>query len=105
MAKSTTGSSARGQRAAASARRTRRRPAHQPPDRDIDFSDIPELTDTDLSTARRVGRPPVGGVTKQMIAIRIGPDVLEALRKQAAKRKLPYQTHIHDILARAAKRI
>jgi predicted DNA binding CopG/RHH family protein len=39
-----------------------------------------------------------------MIAIRIRPDVLEALRKQAVRRKLPYQTHIHDILARAAKR-
>jgi uncharacterized protein (DUF4415 family) len=105
MARSTTGSSARDQQAAASARRTRRRPAHQPPDRDIDFTDIPKVTDAQLRTARRVGRPPVGGVTKQMIAIRIGPDVLEALRKQAAKRKLPYQTHIHDILARAAKRI
>jgi uncharacterized protein (DUF4415 family) len=103
MARSTTGSSARGQRAAASANRTLRRPAHQPPDRDIDFSDIPELTDAQLRTARRVGRPPVGGITKQMIAIRIRPDVLVALRKQAAKRKLPYQTYINDILARAAK--
>jgi|SRR5579863_841847 uncharacterized protein (DUF4415 family) len=104
MARSTTGSSPRGLRAAASASRTLRRPAHQPPDRDIDFSDIPELTDAQLRTARRVGRPPVGGITKQMIAIRIRPDVLDALRKQAARRKLPYQTHIHDILARAAKR-
>ena len=104
MARSTTGSSARGQRAAASARRTGRPLAHQPPDRDIDFSDIPELTDSQLRSARRVGRPPVGGITEQMIAIRIQPDVLNALRKQAARRKLPYQTHIHDILARAAKR-
>jgi uncharacterized protein (DUF4415 family) len=103
MARSTTGSSARGQRAAASASRTVR-PAHQPPDRDIDFSDIPELTDAELRTARRVGRPPVDGITKQMIAIRIRPDVLDALRKQATRRKLPYQTYIHDILARAAKR-
>src|ERR1700684_2617433 len=104
MARPSTGSSARGPRAAASASRTRHRPAHQPPDRDIDFSDIPELTEAELRSARRVGRPPVGGVTKQMIAIRIQPDILAALRKQAARRKLPYQTHIHDILARAAKR-
>ncbi len=81
-----------------------RRPPRHPRDRDIDFSDIPRLTNSQLRSARRVGRPPVGGVSKQMIAIRIRPDVLEALRKQAARRKLPYQTHIHDILARAAKR-
>ncbi len=83
-----------------------RRP-RQPGDHDIDFSDLPQLTATQLRSARRVGRPPVGGSTKQMIAIRIQPDVLDALdalRKQAARRKLPYQTHIHDILARAAKR-
>jgi predicted DNA binding CopG/RHH family protein len=30
--------------------------------------------------------------------------VLDALRSQAAKRKQPYQTYIHEILARAAKR-
>jgi predicted DNA binding CopG/RHH family protein len=51
-----------------------------------------------------VGRPPVNGVTKCLIAIRIQPDVLAALREQAAKRKKPYQTYIHEILARAAKR-
>jgi uncharacterized protein (DUF4415 family) len=61
--------------------------AHQPEDRDIDFSDIPALTDAELRTARRVGRLPVGGVSKQTIAIRIRPDVLEALRTQAAKRR------------------
>ncbi len=88
----------------ANASGTARRRAHQPPDRDIDFSDIPELTNTELRAAHRVGRPPVGGITKQMIAIRIRPDVLDALRKQAARRNLPYQTHIHDILVRAAKR-
>lgn len=104
MARPSTGSSARGRRAAANAKPTPRRPAHQPADRDIDFSDIPELTEAELRTARRVGRPPVGGVSKRMIAIRIRPDVLEALRSQAAKRKQPYQTYIHNILARAAKR-
>lgn len=51
-----------------------------------------------------MGRPPVDGVSKRLIAIRIRPDVLEALRKKAAKRKQPYQTYIHEILARAAKR-
>jgi uncharacterized protein (DUF4415 family) len=104
MARPSTGSSPRGRRVAANADPTPRRPAHQAADSDIDFSDIPELTDAELRTARRVGRPPTNGTTKQMIAIRIQPDVLDALRKQAARRKLPYQTHIHDILARAAKR-
>jgi predicted DNA binding CopG/RHH family protein len=104
MARSTTASSARGRRAVANAGRTPLPAGYQPPDSEIDFSDIPEITEEELRTARRVGRPAVDGITKQMIAIRIRPDILAALRKQAAKRKQPYQTYIHKILERAAKR-
>ena len=104
MAKSVTVSLARARRVIAREIRMRGYPLPQAPDHEIDFSDIPELTDEQLRTARRVGRPPVNGVTKRLIAIRIQPDVLAALRKQAARRKKPYQTYIHEILARAAKR-
>ncbi len=100
MAKSVTVSLARARRAVA----TEGGMGRQPPDAELDFSDIPELTNEELRQARRVGRPPVGGITKRPIAIRIRPDVLRALRRQAARLGKPYQTHIHDILERAAKR-
>jgi len=58
-------SSARAKRAAKNGRLT--------PDSRIDFSDIPESTDTELRRARRVGRPTTGNA-KQLIAIRIAAD-------------------------------
>jgi predicted DNA binding CopG/RHH family protein len=70
------------------------------PDRDLDFSDIPEATDEQLRRARRVGRP-VTGNAKHLIAIRIAPRVLDKLRRLAAKESKPYQTYIHEILERA----
>ncbi len=54
------------------------------PDSQIDFSDIPESSDEELKRARRVGRPSSGNV-KQLIAIRIDPRLLLALRKLANK--------------------
>jgi predicted DNA binding CopG/RHH family protein len=95
MAKKVSGSSAPGRRAAKSGRPT--------PDRDIDFSDIPELTDEQLARATRVGRPKSGSA-KQLIAIRISPQVLDALRKMAARQGKPYQTLIHELLEKAASR-
>src|SRR5260370_4457472 len=86
-------SSARGRRAAKSAR-------HMPDSR-IDFSDIPETTDAELKRARRVGRPKTGQA-KQLIAIRIAPRLLAELRRQAAKQSKPYQTLIHELLEKAA---
>ncbi|PYV31704.1 MAG: hypothetical protein DMG22_15895 [Acidobacteria bacterium] len=88
-------SSARGKRAAKSAR-------HMPDSR-IDFSDIPETTGAELKRARRVGRPKTGQA-KQLIAIRIAPRLLANLRRQAAKQSKPYQTLIHELLERAAAR-
>lgn len=73
------------------------------PDSRIDFSDIPESTEAELKRARRVGRPRTGEA-KQLIAIRISPRLLAQLRRLAAKRSKPYQTLIHQLLEKAAKR-
>jgi predicted DNA binding CopG/RHH family protein len=73
------------------------------PDSRIDFSDIPESTNQELRRARRVGRPKSGGA-KQLIAIRIAPRLLAELRQLAAKQAKPYQTLIHELLERAAKK-
>lgn len=72
-------------------------------DREIDFSDIPESSDAELKRAKRVGRPATGNA-KQLIAIRIDPKLLETLRKLAAEQDKPYQTLIHEILVKAAKK-
>jgi uncharacterized protein (DUF4415 family) len=89
-------SSAHAGRAAKSARHI--------PDRRIDFSDIPELSGEQLKRARRVGRPK-SARAKQLIAIRIDPRLLSQLRRMAAKQSKPYQTFIHELLARAARRL
>lgn len=95
MKKKSSGSSAHGKRAARSAVHT--------PDSDIDFSDIPELTDQELKRARRVGRPK-SAYAKQLIAIRIDPRLLGRLRRLARNKRKPYQTFIHELLERAASR-
>ena len=92
MAKAS-GSSVRGARAGASARRTPRR---------IDFSDIPEASDEQLRAMKRVGRPPFGDTARQLIAIRVDADVLEQFRKEARRRGIGYQTLIHEVLAKHA---
>jgi predicted DNA binding CopG/RHH family protein len=88
-------SSAHGKRAARSVRHI--------PDSQIDFSDIPELSDEQLKRMRRVGRPATG-MAKQLIAIRMSPRLLAALRRMAAKQGKPYQTLIHELLEKAASR-
>ena len=95
MAKRRSVSSAPGKRAVKSAKHI--------PDSRIDFSDISESTDEELKRARRVGRPKTGHA-KQLIAIRIDPRLLEQLRKLADKQDKPYQTLIHEMLERAAKK-
>lgn len=79
------------------------RSAKPTPDREIDFSDIPESNDEELKRARRVGRP-ASGRAKQMIAIRIDPALLASLRRMARSRRKPYQSLIHELLERAAGR-
>ncbi len=69
----------------------------------IDFSDIPESTDAELRGAQRVGRPRTGKA-KQLIALRISPQLLAQIRRMAEKQDKPYQTLIHDLLEKAAGR-
>jgi uncharacterized protein (DUF4415 family) len=88
-------SSARDGRAAVSALPTRQK---------IDFSDIPDSSPDQLRTMRRVGRPPLGERARQLIAIRVDADVLDAFRKEARKRKVGYQTLMNEILAQHARR-
>ncbi len=74
------------------------------PDSRIDLSDIPEATDEELRSARRVGRP-ASGNAKQLIAIRIAPRLLDQLRRMAAKQSKPYQTLIHELLEKATRKV
>lgn len=83
-------SSASSKRAGAGVRRTRRR---------IDFSEIPDSSPEQLAAMRRVGRPPIGNGRRQLIAIRLDPDVLESFRKEARRRRVGYQTLINEVLA------
>ena len=87
-----------------SAHGMRARKSEKPmPDSRIDFSDIPESTDAELKRARRVGSPRTGQA-KQLIAIRISPRLLAEIRRRAARRSMPYQTLIHEMLEKAATR-
>ena len=87
--------SARGERAGASAPRTRPK---------IDFSDIPDSSAAQLKSMRRVGRPPLGDEPRQLIAIRVDAAVLEQFRKEARRRGVGYQTLINEVLARHARK-
>jgi len=73
-------------------------------DSKIDFSDVPELSDEELESARKVGRPKSGSA-KQLIAVRIAPDLLTDLRKLAKRRKKPYQTLMHELLEKAVSEV
>jgi uncharacterized protein (DUF4415 family) len=95
MARKRSALSAHGKRAAKSARPI--------PDRQIDFSDIPESSASELKGARRVGRPK-SPHAKQLIAIRIDPRLLTRLRRLARRNQKPYQTMIHELLERATNR-
>src|SRR5258706_13383242 len=74
------------------------------PDSKLDFSDTPESTPPELRRARRVGRPATGNA-KQLIAIRIAPKLLRQLRRMAAKQSKPYQTLIHELLEKSARKV
>jgi uncharacterized protein (DUF4415 family) len=80
-----------------------RKNAKRTPTKRIDFSDLPESTNEELSRALRVGRPRSGNA-KQLIAIRISPRLLAQLRRLAAKLDKPYQTLIHELLEQAARK-
>jgi uncharacterized protein (DUF4415 family) len=65
----------------------------------IDFSDIPELSEKQLTQMRRVGRPTVGDEPRKLIAIRLDAKVLSWLRETAQKKGKPYQSLVNEILA------
>ena len=71
--------------------------------RRIDFSDIPELSEKQLSVMRRVGRSPLGEHLRRLISIRLDSKVLNWVKKTAAKKRLPFQSLINDILAKEMK--
>lgn len=75
-----------------------------PARRKIDFSDIPEASEQDLRAMRRVGRPPLGAAARQLIAIRLDPDVLSRLRREARRRNVGYQTLVNEVLANYVRR-
>jgi len=79
------------------------KPMHQR-DSQIDFSDIPELSENQLKSMKRVGRPPLGNATKQLIALRLEPQMIERLRTLADKEGIGYQTLINEILQRYLKK-
>jgi uncharacterized protein (DUF4415 family) len=71
----------------------------------IDLSDIPEASPAKLRAMRRVGRPPLGTEGRRLIAIRIDPQVLDAVRREAKRRGLGYQSLINDLLAKHIGRV
>ena len=73
--------------------------------RKIDYSDIPPLSDGQLASMRRVGRPLLGDEPRQPIAIRLDPKVLRWLRAVAAKRQVLYQSLINNLLASEMKKV
>jgi uncharacterized protein (DUF4415 family) len=73
--------------------------------RGIEFSDIPEASPAQLRAMRRVGRPPLGAAARRLIAIRIDPQVLDAVRCEAKRRGLGYQSLINDLLAKHVRQV
>ena len=53
---------------------------------------------------RRVGRPPLGGAARRLIAIRVDPKVLDRFRKEARRRNVGYQTLINQVLEEYVKK-
>jgi uncharacterized protein (DUF4415 family) len=72
--------------------------------RGIDFSDIPEVSAAQLRAMRRVGRPLLEAAARRLIAIRIDPQVLDAVRRGAKRRGLGYQSLINNLLAERVRR-
>ena len=96
MANKRSGSSAQGRQAKKSVKST--------PDRKINFSDIPELSDRQLEAMKPLGRPLLGNAPRKLIAVRVDTEVLEKLRKEAKKKGTGYQSLINEILSKHAKR-
>ncbi len=70
-------------------------------DSDIDYSDLPELSSTELKKFKRVGRPLIGESHRKAISVRIEVDVLSKLKSKAKKKGIAYQSLINEILKKA----
>ena len=70
----------------------------------IDFSDVPEVSLAQLRAMRRVGRPPWGRRSGDSLRFGSIPEVLEAVRREAKRRGLGYQSLINDLLAEHVRR-
>lgn len=70
-------------------------------DSEIDYSDIPELTDEQLRKFKRRGRPVIGESPRVAISIRVETKTLERLKKKAKTMRVGYQSLINQILKKA----
>jgi predicted DNA binding CopG/RHH family protein len=70
-------------------------------DSEIDFSDIPELTDFQLSNFKKRGRPIIGDSQRKAVSIRIEENVLDKLKSKAKQKGVAYQSLINEILKNA----
>ncbi len=70
-------------------------------DSEINFSDIPEISDEELSKFKRRGRPVLGESPRKAVSIRIDEGVLEKIKNQAKKKGIAYQSLINEILKKA----
>ena len=57
-----------------------------------------------IKPLRKAGRPKSKKPIKQIIAIRVDPGLLAALKSLALKLKKPYQSLIHEILEKAVEK-
>ncbi len=69
-------------------------------DADIDFSDIPELTDAQLEQMRPTEEviPAFARSAKKRITIRLDSDIIDSFKQQAQERETSYQTLINAVL-------
>lgn len=72
------------------------------PESKIDYSDIPSLTDEQLSQMRKVprGRPLLGKEKRQLISIKVDPELIETIKREAERLGKKYQSLIHEILGK-----
>ena len=75
-------------------------------DEDIDYSDIPPLTDEQLKQMRPFhrGRPRFAVFARKMISIKLDPQLTEKLKEEAKELGKGYQTLIHEILEAHVKK-
>lgn len=84
----------------------------QPPDSEIDFSDIPEASEAWLAQAQRaravrlgqLAQPLAPARRKVSIALRVDPVLLAAVKDLARARHVKYQTLVQQLLAGAVVR-